>query len=72
MVRKVNYRAREQDVPVDLRCAIVLRFCLLTRVDEVRKVGFGVEREKSIKRRRGQPNDVLLKRGKDGGVRFHC
>lgn len=42
VVHKVNYRAREQDIPVDLRCAIVLRCCLLTGADEVRKVGFGV------------------------------
>lgn len=72
VVREINNGAREPNVPVHLRCPIVLRCRLLVRTDEVCKVGFGVKREKSFQGRTGETNDVLLKRGQDGGVGSYC
>ena len=65
VVGKVNHRAREPDVPVYLRCTIVLRCCLLARTDKVSKVGFGVEGQESIEGRPRESHDILLKGGKD-------
>ena len=72
MVREIDHRAGKPDVPVHLRCTIVLPCRLLAGADEVRKVGFGIEREKSSKRRGGKTDNVLLKGGEDRGVGSYC